>query len=112
MKESARSIGSHARIVDGLVIGCGFDAEILRRGKGIGKSRPSIDVEDAGCDLVAAAIAAAKENKFAVAADVLKDHAGGMVRGPGKRIDEQLIRAVRPAPDVELEKVLGAGPFA
>src|SRR6266850_719252 len=112
MKESARSIGSHARIVDGFVIRRGLHAEVSRRRKGVGKSRLCIDVEDAGRDLVTAAIAAAIENKFAVAADVFKGHAGGMVRGPGKRIDKQLIGAVPGAPDIELEKVLGAGPFA
>src|SRR6266436_4511903 len=87
MKESARSIGSHARIVDGFVIRRGLHVEVSRRRKGIGKSRLCIDVEDAGRNLVAAAIASAIENKFAVAADVFKGHAGGMVRGPGKRID-------------------------
>ena len=112
MKESARSIGSHARIVDGFVIRRGLHVKVSRRRKGIGKSRLCIDVEDAGRNLVAAAIASAIENKFAVAADVFKGHAGGMVWGPGKRIDEQLIEAVRGAADVELEKVLAAGPFA
>jgi hypothetical protein len=112
MKERARSIGSYSRIVDGFIIRRGVKAEILRLREGIRESHLCIDVEDARCNLVAAAIPPAIENKFPVAADVFKSHAGGMVWRPGEGVDKELIGSVRGAPDVELEKILAGSAFA
>jgi hypothetical protein len=111
VKESARAIGSHKGIVDGLVVGRGIYGEVLSFGKCVGKSLFGVHFQDAKSDIDLPPIAAAVKDVFAVAADIFKSDAGGVVGAPGQGINENLLGSVQGTANVEQRKILISGMF-